>query len=309
MKKIFLFAAAAMVSLSSCVQTEDVYTGGLNEIGFKSAAVRGAIEGTSFGGNMAVAAAWDKNAKEYVDYFKTLATDQTGAKFTGAEAAGSIWKGEPARYWPNAGKMQFIALYPYECGKMNYAIATTGITGYTVADIVNETNQHDVLFSDLCQVNSVPAATQALTFHHALAQLKVTFKTNHQNVVIKSVTVKDVAFDGDLAVTAAATSEASWTVDATKLGTFSGLADEAVSDTAIESTLLIIPAAEQTELTIVYTFDGHEMTKVVPLKAYGDWKMGNKYIYNFTISANEITFTVSVDKWTDVIVVDGGITI
>ena len=65
----------------------------------------------------------------------------------------------------------------------------------------------------------------------------------------------------------------------------------------------------ETEMTIVYTLNGHEMTKNVPLATYGAWDAGNKYIYNFSIGANEIQFTCEVDPWTDVVVSGGNIAI
>ena len=315
MKKIFLFAAAAMVSLSSCVQTEDVYTGGLNEIGFKTAAVRGAIEGTTFGGNMAVAAAWDKNAGSYVDYFETLTTSEaTGAKFTGEAGAGNAWSGDPARYWPNAGKMQFIALYPYECGKMNYAIdTTTGLTGYTVEGIDNSdlSKQNDVLFSDVLYCTAPQQSAQALQFHHALALLQVNFATtnNTEEIIVESATVHNVVLGGKLTVTAASTSSAAWDGVAATDNKFLNLPSTDLAAGAYNNatSMLVVPG-EQTKMTIVYTFNGHKMTKVVDLSTYGTWQMGFKYIYNFTISANEIQFTCTVDNWKDVIV-GGGLTI
>ena len=61
MKKIFLFATAAMVSLSSCVQTDEVYTGGVQEIGFKSGVTRAAVVGDKLpaGSAINVAGVWD----------------------------------------------------------------------------------------------------------------------------------------------------------------------------------------------------------------------------------------------------------
>ena len=64
----------------------------------------------------------------------------------------------------------------------------------------------------------------------------------------------------------------------------------------------------ETEMTIVYTLNGHDQTKTVELDTYGAWEQGKKYIYNFTIGAKEIKFTCTVDTWTDV-VVGGGIAI
>ena len=75
MKKIFLFAAAAMVSLSSCVKTDEAYTGDVQEIGFKSGVTRAAIEnGAIAEGSISVYGAWDadgaETAKNWVSYFK-----------------------------------------------------------------------------------------------------------------------------------------------------------------------------------------------------------------------------------------------
>ena len=72
MRKIFLFAAAAMVSLSSCVQTSEVYTGKMQEMGFKSAVTRGIIQSNDdMTYPIAVTAVWD-DAKDgdYAHYFE-----------------------------------------------------------------------------------------------------------------------------------------------------------------------------------------------------------------------------------------------
>ena len=316
MKKIFLFAAAAMVSLSSCVQTNEVYTGGVQEIGFKSAVTKAAIETATFDGSMTVAAAWDQAATPgvYKQYFAPY-------KFTGT--ATTPWAGDPdAKYWPNAGNMQFIACYPYGIGTFAETIdATAGITGYTVTGIDNSdlTKQNDVLFSDLHTVEAPQTSAQALAFHHALALLKVNFATANtsEEVIVKSATVHNVVLGGKLTVTAAATSTAEWAgTTATPNALFQNVdTTNPLTATADEdATAMLVVPGEQTSMTIVYTFNGHEMTKTVDLtKLDGDdtdvdtWDMGKKYIYNFTISANEIKFTCTVDTWTDV--VSGGITI
>ena len=319
MKKIFLFAAAAMVSLSSCVQTEDVYTGGVREIGFKSAVVRGAIESSTFTGSMNVAAAWDADGetatKGYVEYFAPT-------KFTDKENT-NVWSGEPARYWPNVGNMQFLAHFPYnETFNVTYANGTNGaITGYTATVDGNETAQDDVLFSDLLTCECAPAAQQSLKFNHAMTLLQVNFATtltNENDVVkVKSVTVHDVVFDGKLTVTAAATSTAAWSNHSTATNyTFGGIntsydLEGVFHEDQASTPLLILPSKTgetQTKMTVVFELNGHEMTKEAVLSANGAWEMGKKYIYNFTITANQILFDVEVDSWT-VVTTTPGITI
>ena len=310
MKKIFLFAAAAMVSLSSCVQTNEVYTGGLQEIGFKSAVTKAAIDGTNFEGSMTVAAVWDAEEDgSYVEYF---------APHEFAGTASTPWAGQPAKYWPNDGKMQFIACYPYGIGTFAADYAGDVLAGYTVTDIENKGDQNDVLYSNLLTCDAPQSDAQALLFHHALSLLKVTFATNlpaAQVVKIESVSVADVVFDGDLTVTAGNPSTAAWSEDGTPEDyTFQGVdTTNQLTATPDEDAipLLILPSKtgeKQTSMTIVYTLNGHQMTKTVPLADYGAWEMGKKYIYNFTIGAKEIKFTCTVDTWTDV-PVGGAITI
>ena len=306
MKKIFLFAAAAMVSLSSCVQTNEVYTGDVQEIGFKSGVTRAAVDGTELpaGSAITVAGVWDAEGDgSYVEYFAPT-------KFVDASG---IYSGAPARYWPNAGKMQFIGYYPYGVGTFTADYTGDVLAGYKVTGI-DGAAQNDILYSDLCQVNTVPAATQALLFHHALALLQVNFQTSltTEEVKIVSATVADVVLGGDLTVTAGGTSTAAWSNTSAAIDhTFANVTTAALTDSANTNAtpLLVVPAATQTEMTIVYTLNGHEMTKVVPLATYGDWKAGNKYIYNFSIGANEIQFTCEVDPWTDVVVGGGNIAI
>ena len=49
------------------------------------------------------------------------------------------------------------------------------------------------------------------------------------------------------------------------------------------------------KFVIVYTIDGVEHTYTHKLT--GDWKMGYKYTYNYTINVNEIIFDCTVDEW------------
>ena len=301
MKKIFLFAAAAMVSLSSCVQTDEVYTGGVQEIGFKSGVTRAAVDGTTLpaGSAINVAGVWDADGDgSYVEYFEPT-------KFVDASG---IYSGEPARYWPNAGEMQFIGYYPYGVGTFTADYTGDVLAGYEVTDI-DGAAQNDILYSDLCEVGTVPAATQALFFRHALALLQVNFQTSltTEEVKIVSATVADVVLGGDLTVTAGNPSTAAWSNTSTPIyHTFANVTTAALTDSAntAATPLLVVPAA-QTEMTIVYTLNGHQMTKNVPLATYGAWDAGNKYVYNFSIGAEEIQFTCEVDPW-DTVTVSGG---
>ena len=310
MKKIFLFAVAAMVSLSSCVQSEDVYTGQLQEMGFKSAVTRGIIQSNDdMTYPISVSATWNNpTAGKYVEYFSNHEFVHDGG----------LWKGNPAKYWPTSGDMQFLAYCPYPVkAKVTNTYNVDGTFASSTFGTVdnNIMDQHDVLFSDLLTVTAPQTSAQPLLFHHAYAQLNVTFKKTDSaaEVVIKSVSADDVNLTGILTVTphVGAKSEAVWQaglpisrffLDADATGVEDGALDEVLqaSTAYAPKPLLVVPSA-QTEFVIVYTIDGHEHTYTHTLS--GDWKMGYKYTYNYTINVNEIIFDCTVEDW---IPVDGG---
>ena len=315
MKKIFLFAAAAMVSLSSCVQTEEVYTGKLQEMGFKSAVTRAIIQSNDdMTYPIAVTAVWD-DIKDgiFTSYFEN-------AKFV-YDAGTELWKGEPARYWPTSGDMQFIGFCPYPT-KSDIATSykTNGeiekvVWGGTSAIDNNIKDQHDVLFSDLLSVEAPQTSAQPLLFHHAYAQLNVTFKKTNSAaaVIVKTVSVEDVNLTGILTVTPAvgAKSTAEWQAGLPISRYFLPEVATGVENGTLDATLeaatpfapqpvLVIPSA-QTRIVIEYTIDGHAHTYTHTLS--GNWEMGYKYTYNYTINVNEIIFDCTVEDW---IPVEGG---
>ena len=307
-------AAAVMVSLSSCVKTNEVYTGQMQEMGFKSAVTRGVIQSNDdMTYPIAVTSVWDNPSDAsdaYVVYFE-------GAKFV-YDAGTQLWKGDPAKYWPTSGDMQFLALSPYP---VNATITNNYNIDGTVKNVVfgtidnNLKDQHDVLFSDILAVEAPQTAAQPLLFHHAYAQLNVTFKKTDSAaaVVVKSVTANEVNLNGVLTVTPVegGTSTAAWQTglgvnryflpaDATSVE--NGTLDAVLSatDAYSPSPVLVVPGA-QTQFTIVYTIDGVE--HVYKHVLTGEWLMGYKYTYNYTINVNEIMFSCTVEDW---IPADGG---
>ena len=314
---MLLIAVAAMVSLSSCVNTNEVYTGPVQEMGFKSAVTRAIIQNnTDFTGSISVTAAWDNpSSTKFVPYFEN-------AEFVND---GALWKGNPAKYWPTIGDMQFLAVHPYPVTAHvtpNYNVDGT-IQSLLFGTIDNNIlNQHDILFSDMLEVTAPKTSAQPLLFHHAYAQLNVTFKKTDSaaEVVVKSVSVKDVYLNGILTVTpvSGAASTATWQTGLDVDRYFLDVAATGVEDTTLDAVLqastafapnamVVIPSA-QTQIVIVYTIDGIQHTYTHTLS--GDWEMGNKYTYNYTINVNEIIFDCTVEDWVDGNVgVNGSITI
>ena len=318
MKKMFLFAAAAMVSLSSCVQTNEVYTGKLNEIGFQSAAVCGIIhEQADFTYPISVSSVWD-NPNDLQDKYVVRFDN---AKFIYDSSLNS-WRGETPYYWPNAGNMNFLAFCPYPSNATittNYNAATGKIDNMVITNISNNIkDQHDILFSDLLSVIAPQTSAQALQFHHALAQINVEFKKTDSSaeVVLNSVQLENVFFVGSLTVTPheGSASTAVWNHAAAEFSehryflkstTVSGVEDKELAtilshDTAYSPLPVLVIPSDQTRMKIAYTVNGHQDVKTVDLSSYGEWEMGKKYTYKFTVNVNEIIFNCSVDAWESV---------
>ena len=319
MKKMFLFAAAAMVSLSSCVQTSEVYTGKLNEMGFKSAVTRGIIQTQSdFTYPISVSSVWE-NPNDGLDKYLVRFDN---AKFVYDESL-SNWRGETPYYWPNAGNMNFLAFCPYPQDAIlttNYNATTGKIDGMTVAGIdLRRVDQPDVLFSDLLSVDAPQTAAQALQFHHASAQINVEFKKTNSaaEVVLNSVEFW-VCVGGDLTIIAGdPTSTAEWTahdghklqglLKSTSVSSYTDVALDAIlaHDSAYSPVPLLVVPTNQTYVKITYTVNGHQDVKQIDLTSYGKWEMGKKYTYKFTVNVNEILFDCDVDAW-EVVDINGG---
>jgi hypothetical protein len=214
--------------------------------------------------------------------------------------------------------MQFIGLCPYPT-KTN--ITSSYKTNGEIEQVVwgtidnNLMEQHDVVFSDLLSVEAPQTSAQPLIFHHAYAQLNVTFQKTDSaaEIILKSVKVNDVYINSQLAITpvVGGPSTAEWVVGLPVPRYFLPESATGVEDGTLDATLeaatpfapqpvLVIPSA-QTKIVIVYTIDGHEHTYTHTLS--GNWEMGYKYTYNYTINVNEIIFDCTVEDW---IAVDGG---
>ena len=252
---------------------------------------------------ISVSATWnDPAAGKYVPYFENH-------EFV-YNAQTELWKGSPTKYWPTSGNMQFLAVCPYSTKVTNTYSVEGKFESATFGTVDNNLmEQHDVLFSDLLEVSAPQTSAQPLLFHHACAQLNVTFKKTDSaaTVVLKSVSAEDVNLTGILTVTpvSGGTSTAVWQVglpnsryflDDDAAGVEDGTLDAVLTaaDAFSPKPLLVVPSA-QTEFVIVYTIDGVEHTYTHKLTE--DWKMGYKYTYNYTINVNEIIFDCTVDEW------------
>ena len=210
MKRLFVFAASAMMVFASCTDHEIVYQNETpQEIGLFPVSknmTRAAIDGTSFThGNMIVAAYLASGTGVTPsDYFD-------GTVFTKAQGATNFTGG---KYWPiQASVLNFLAVAPVESGvttvfgsketadaPKNTKFAKTATV--TVAN--NQNNQYDVMYA-IAEGNKANSNNEDLTvgmkFNHALAWINFTFKATSPGITINNVNVNGANYNGTLTVT------------------------------------------------------------------------------------------------------------
>lgn len=302
MKKLFFFAAAATIALSSCVKNETVYTDAQEPMEFKSvaaASTKAPIAGTTFEQNISVFAVYNNSDKAYFPE-TTFSKSDTGT-----------WKG--GRYWPTTGVLDFAAYSPAEAGTAT-ATYEAGIKKIAVACPDNDAaDQKDILYSDLLDDVKCPQNTaQAMQFHHALAQIVLKFKqgvasaANTYQITVKKVTLNNVVLGGTLDIAPAATSTIDWSVKNTAKDYEVDATDHVLTTdlTALKG-VMVVPS-NPTKVTIVYdiTIDGNtnEVEQEVALQSDPEytWESGKKYTYNININLKEIEISPKVDEWVPV---------
>lgn len=306
MKKLFFLAAAATIALSSCVKNDTVYTDAQTPMEFKAfnvASTKAPIEGTTFDQNISVFAVYNNSGKAYFPE-TTFEKKEPGR-----------WGGNPARYWPTTGVMDFAAYSPAEAGT-----ATADYTGGSINKIsvvcADNDAQNDILYGDLLDNVTCPQTTPvAMQFHHALAQIVLKFKQGQEatadtyQITVKKVVLNDVVLGGTLNITPAATSTIEWEPKNLAIALQVNKNNLTLTDDYAANTLqgvLLVPNV-QTKVTIIYdiTIGGqtNEVVQDVVLKDTaideGNWLAGRKYIYNLNINLKEIEFNPTVEDWKD----------
>lgn len=332
MKKLFVFAASAMMVFASCTDNEIVYQNETpQEIGLFSvvdnmtrANVKGAQSGTAFPfENMQVAAYLAEiTGNNPRDYFDGTTFSGAGTSFTGG------------KYWPiQDAVINFMAIAPVEStvattfGEqgVNYAKKAT----VTVTD--NYANQYDVMYA-VGQGKKTSAAPDAvgMKFNHALAWVNFTFKSSTPGITINSVTITNGQYSGTLTVTnsnytsddASTTSleaVASWVATVENNKEVSGddiafVGDNENTQNVDESNLnkvidwgkgiLVVPC-NPTSFVVNYTItaggENHNYNYTYPItdgeNSTFAWAMGKKYIYNISMGLQGIVINPSVVNW------------
>ena len=338
MKKLFIIAAAACVTLASCVKNEPVATPDLGElITFEAPIVAPATKAGPVGDVLYPA---DGEFFLYGWYHAAVDGAFANKYIPGAEIAKVEGKNyfAPATsyYWPKSGYLSFFAYSPSalpaggdgSLSASEMALNKSMTLTYTVPS--TQAKQVDLLYSDWAMNQTVAneiTTTQGsyngveIVFNHALSAVIFSFSGVENMYQINSVTLTGVKKTAVLTSTPAS---AIWATPTGDVVTYTILPEGtyAVSGaaTASEMLMLIPQSLADAKLTINYSLKNPsanewiaQEAKVINLntatiivdeetEAIAKWDMGTKYTYNVTFgAASVIKFAPSIKtEWTGV---------
>lgn len=339
MKKFFLLAVAATAMLAACNKTEIVPTSDPQEISFvavNKVATKVPVTGAAFDkdDDMDVVAHLVNGygVNEHKPFFKETKFDYNST--TESWTGGRYWPLSDAvisflAVTNTGGKV---------AGHVQNTFDET-IPAAKVVSVLTENNddtQTDLMFAaGVGTHNQGDAYTKVgMVFKHALSWINFTVRTTHGNttsdpkITVNSITLNDPYVNGTLTVTNAYYADPTNNFTEKLATDWGGLstADMKVNESGITTTdatdelllttaetafggngILVVPG-KQTSFTINYTITQPEGTPSTfeythllnTAETNNMWVLAKKYVYNITMSLNEIQITPSVTPWEEI---------
>lgn len=221
------------------------------------------------------------------------------------EESKDIWTGTPSQYWPLSGSITFLGIATDIADfqshlKWSDLRNTDGVT-VTVPEDFDGTSEILYGYTPLYEkeVDGVP-----VQFHHTQALLEFNFTSECDNLVrLQDIQIQNCYTGGILYVSNYPVSYAKWDTD--DLDARNAPVTDVYPDTPLDSDLessyqiAIVPKTGQHFIVNFHQranleCDWKTKSVIVPFEfnqPLQKWKAGYKYIYNFNIELQEITFT------------------
>ena len=282
MKRFFICAAAAIVTLASCSKTQVVYNDAPEEIGFKVVNMPMTKAPVTYNANLGVSAYYILGDTPYFE----------NALFS-YDSSSSTWTGD--HYWPLTAALGFVAYGPGTDCATSVTATKTGISATGVKSDV------DFVYSKEYANNEGAGYTKSsgnvpIALTHAKSKITVNV-TNGDNETVKKVELIGANTVGNFSITYP--SAPLWTTTST--GDY---------DFTTEKTHYVIPG---TPVTLKITYDtsspsATNLTHEITLNTVTDaltnvidtWNAGTSYTYNVSFSSKKIVITANVDEWEEV---------
>ena len=335
MKKFFILAAAAIVTLAACTKNE-VDNADRRAISFSTvsglntkAPLSGTIYKTTdphfgvFCYALTNGKNWDANSADGQAYM-----DKIEISYNSTD---KIWEPASVYYWPLSGSLTFTGFSPYaEASKVAYAPATKALTVTNYVAAATTAAQTDLMWAntqkDLTDNQSTYTSESAtstlkgvnMVFHHALSQVIFKVKKaaglNDYTVTVNSITFNAMStgtltVTNDVPVWGAATVKAAYDSEGADVVAPNNSADFAVFGNAnmmVPQTLTAENPLVENDQKFVITYsleksgvDLGQKAVTVALKTTDvtAWEQNKIYNYNIVIDLNKIYFNPTMVDW------------
>ena len=302
---VLLVQTAAVLLLGGCAKSTDLdmeISGESGAIRFAGPAVtRAAINDTD---------GLQRDGQAFSVWGNYTNGTSTTSVFNGEKVtytSGIGWSYDGTRFWHSGNTYDFYALYPSveTLGSNVTSVACTD--GDFVIDGFDATKGHDLMTAEqpgisVEQGQAEAPSPVALTFHHLLARISFTARSEGGNATVHSISL------GGLAVKGNYNSSASTQWSDTETGTISVMKETVVlpgENADVSGDLLLIPQSLTGGVTLTVTYDTDtEKEKTasytLPTATVSEWTAANHYRYSFTLTGGYIVFDPpTVNAWSD----------
>ncbi len=228
---------------------------------------------------------------------------------TFAAGADGLWHADPAAYWPDGGRMDFLAYsasQPFAADAVSWGAGCS--TDRLVLDVGREHTQDDILYS--CRLSLRRADDGAgvhMQFSHAQAWVEVQLSSTAAAagaVTLRGVVFRDVYTSGRLTVTHPfGFAEGAWSFvgdvrEDTEMDDVRGAVGAALTEDP-RTLDWLLPEQPMCDMVIRYSLPGSDVVfeheYVMPVT---HWLAGHRYVYSVVFSPAEVTVTADVTAWT-----------
>lgn len=317
MKKLMVFAMAAMVALASCTKTELVDNSAPTPISFKT--VKGsvtksdpAVSSVTLNGNVPMGVfAYVNKTNGHDLYFRNY-------KFVAdIPSAPTSWGHEEDKaFWPFESSLDFVVYAPWESeNDASYSSNTLTISNANISPsysanskIVNIANQTDYLYGasyfDNTDDEGYTKTSNSVNVDLNHAAAKVTVSFTGKDITICDVSLENPVFKGSYTVEYDALQDdgstktiVDWTPSGSEGMAFFNWAEEELSGTAVQASMMVVPETI-TNIYFTYKIADTEVKFTAKIPVTDTWKEGTHYTYNISVSPEAITFNPTVnDNW------------
>ena len=327
MKKIMILAVAALATFVGCNKIETPSNDAKKvELSFVpmtgSVATRGYTTGTKFAdeylilnGPINIKCLRDMQISAYL-YPQNGEPENYFVNKTFKHGDDNLWHNYVGTtlapiYKPLGGKLEFLA-YSLTSDAVNVDAAwdEDNAASKVVLSVPAENTQNDILFSSAYSSDGAGSPVE-MTFKHAQAWLTFNLRGNREPNFHKPV-VKDVRIELEDVYNAGTLTVSSNDGDALAEWDFSAVTRknidvdniyeiQSLDDTKPGTFHMLIPQQKKTSFVIYYTLLNGEQFSYRFTTDKKTWLMGEHYVYDIFITANEVTVAPSVTLWNDVV--------